>query len=65
MTDLPPEVPVENVAEDVLPDDGPDPEEFRVSERERTSEATGTVYTPTGEPDLTPSEEVAAEDDEE
>ena len=64
MTDVPPEVPLEDLAEDVLPEDGPDPEEYRATERDATSESTGTVYEPTGEAAATPQDEEPVEDDE-
>ncbi len=64
MTDVSPEVPLEDVAEDVLPDDGPDPEEYRAGERDQTSEATGTVYEPTGEAVATPQDDRPVADDE-
>lgn len=64
MTDVPPEVPLEDVAEDVLAEDGPDPEEYRAGELEQTSDATGTVYEPDGQALATPQDESATEDDE-
>ncbi|WP_182525816.1 hypothetical protein [Nocardioides dongkuii] len=63
MTDVPIEKPTEDVAEDVLPPAEPDPEEYEAGEREQVSDATGTAYAPTGEPESTPHDEEPVEDD--
>jgi hypothetical protein len=57
------EKPIEAVAEEVHPDDGPDPEEHHADD-DVVSEDTGTAYDATGEPDLTPNDEVLIEDEE-
>ncbi|MCW2767087.1 MAG: hypothetical protein JWO11_3046 [Nocardioides sp.] len=57
MTDVPPEVPLDDLAEDLAEDqaDHPaDPEEYEADEAVVVSPDTGTVYDETGEPALTP-----------
>lgn len=64
MTDLSPETPEENVAEEAEPDERPDPEEYRASGA-AVSESTGTVYDPLGQTETTPHDhELVHEDDE-
>ena len=54
MTGVPPETPLENVAEEVLPSTEPDAEEYTPTESEAESDETGTVYDADGEPEVTP-----------
>lgn len=51
------EKPIEAVAEEVAPDEAPDPEEYHADD-DPVSEATGTVYAATGEADVTPHDEL-------
>ena len=65
MSSLSPDTPEENVAEEVAPEDRPDPEEYEVTTG-RVSESTGTVYDPEGATEATPQDQrVVEEDDEE
>lgn len=64
MTDLSPETPEENVAEEVAPEDRPDPEEYSAAS-DAVSDRTGTVYDHVGEPESTPHDDTLVEDDDE
>jgi hypothetical protein len=50
------EKPIEDVAQDVLPEDEPDPEEYHADD-DTVSGDTGTAYDVTGAPDATPQDE--------
>lgn len=49
--------PIEAEAEEIEPDDRPDPEEHHADD-ETVSDTTGTAYSPTGEADATPQDEL-------
>ena len=57
----------EELAEEQVPAEEPDPEEYEADERETAfSDETGTVYDVGGEPETTPHDlETTADDDEE
>lgn len=50
------EKPLEDVAQDVLSEDEPTPEEYHADD-DTVSESTGTAYAPTGETEATPQDE--------
>lgn len=53
MTEVSPETPEENVAEEREPEERPDPEEYHAS-APAESDSTGTLYDSLGEPEVTP-----------
>lgn len=56
------EKPLEAEAEEIHPGDGPDPEEHH-ADGDTVSEDTGTAYDATGEPDATPQDELAEDEE--
>ena len=54
-----------DLTDSLEPDDQPDAEEYEASEREEVSDETGTVYEASGQPEFTPQDLAAGDDDDE